>query len=259
MLNIIIPMAGRGSRFQEAGYEVPKPLIPVHGLPMIEVVINNLRPQCPHRFTFLCLQEHARLFPLQKLLRRAAPGSSMVLVNGVTEGAACTVLLARDIIDCEQPLMIANCDQWIDASIDDYLATFAPGSWDGFLMTMSSQLSKWSYVKRTAGGMVEGVVEKQVVSSEATVGIYNFARGRDFVKAADAMIAANDRVNGEFYVAPTYSWLVRAGGRIETYSIGADHSGMYGLGTPADLTYFLTLNFASRLHQEAHRASRLAA
>jgi hypothetical protein len=172
--------------------------------------------------------------------------------------------LARETIDSDQPLMIANCDQWIDASIDSYLNAFSRTACDGFLMTMSSNLSKWSYVRRSVAGHVEGVVEKQVVSSEATVGIYNFARGSDFVRAADAMIAANDRVNSEFYVAPTYTWLIRAGGplkkyTVETYSIGADHSGMYGLGTPSDLEHFLTLNLAERLQHEAHRSQRRAA
>ena len=127
-----------GSRFQEAGYSLPKPLIPVHGIPMIEVVINNLCPKRPHRFTFICQREHVERCQLGKLLGKAAPGCKLIVIDRVTEGAACTVLLARDIIDCQQPLMIANCDQWIDASIDDYLTAGGRGSWDGFLMTMSA-------------------------------------------------------------------------------------------------------------------------
>jgi len=258
MLNIVVPMAGRGARFQEAGYRLPKPLIPVHGIPMIEVVIDNLRPRRSHQFTFICQREHLETFGVAKLLQRAAPDSKIIAIDRVTEGAACTVLLARQIIDGSRPLMIANCDQWIDASIDDYLDAADRGNWGGFLMTMSSDKPKWSYVRRGADGNVVGVVEKQVVSSEATVGIYNFARGSEFVRAADAMIAANDRVNGEFFVAPTYSWLIRAGGRVGTYSIGADHSGMYGLGTPADLTQFLALGFADRIRSQANSLRRAA-
>jgi NDP-sugar pyrophosphorylase family protein len=258
MLNIVVPMAGRGARFTEAGYRVPKPLIPIHGIPMIEAVINNLTPSCPHRFTFLCLREHATDYQLSALLQQVAPGSHFVLLDGVTEGAACTVLTARHIINTSAPLMIANCDQWIDIAIDDYLTAFDRTRWDGFLMTMSSNLSKWSYVRRGSDGNVAGVVEKQVVSSEATVGIYNFARGRDFVQAADAMIAANDRVNGEFYVAPAYTWMIRAGASVETYSIGTDQKGMHGLGTPEDLTRFLTLGFGPRLAQSRHSRRQAA-
>jgi NDP-sugar pyrophosphorylase family protein len=258
-LNIVIPMAGRGRRFQDAGYQLPKPLIPVHGIPMIQVVINNLRPSCDHCFVFLCQREHARDFQLARLLRQAAPAAQVLLVDGVTEGAACTVLLAREIINTDQPLMIANCDQWIDASIDDYLGQFASSACDGFLMTMSSDLPKWSYVKRTSAGIVESVVEKRVVSSEATVGVYNFARGRDFVQAAEAMIRANERVGGEFYVAPTYTWLIRRGSMVGTYCIGTDQSGMHGLGTPEDLAHFLKLNLRDRIERESQRMARRAA
>jgi dTDP-glucose pyrophosphorylase len=259
MLNIVIPMAGRGSRFEEAGYKNPKPLIPVHGVPMIEVVINNLRPQRPHRFTFICQREHALRHGLPKYLYSIAPGSSVILIDGVTEGAACTVLLARSEFAGKRPLMIANCDQWINASVDEYLAAFDRAGTDSFVMTMTSQLPKWSYVQRDANGHVLGMVEKRVVSNEASVGIYNFARGDDFIHAAEAMIAANDRTNGEFYVAPSYSWLSRAGKTIEAYTIGSDQDGMYGLGTPGDLDYFLTCGFEQRLMQERSVSHRQAA
>lgn len=259
MLNIVVPMAGRGARFEEAGYTTPKPFIPVHGIPMIEVVINNLRPSRPHRFTFICQRQHQQQFQVAAALQRIEPTCGVILLDGVTAGAACTVLQARHAIDNQQPLMIANCDQWINASIDDYLAAFDASRCDGFIMTMQSNHSKWSYVHRGADGAVNAVVEKQVVSAEATVGIYNFARGADFVRASDRMIAANARVNGEFYVAPSYTWLIQGGGRIETHSIGTDRDGMYGLGVPADLEHFLTCGFESRLRQERRALERAAA
>ncbi len=247
MLNIVIPMAGHGSRFQTAGYQQPKPLIPVHGVPMIRTVIDNLRPACEHRFHFLCQASHIEDFPLEELLRQAAPGCHIRTLNRVTAGAACTVLLASDWIDNDSSLMIANCDQWIDAPIDKYLETGEQPGVDGFLMTMKDDSPKWSYVKRDASGTIEGVVEKVVVSDEATVGIYNFARGADFVAAAKDMIRDNDRSKNEFYVAPVYSRLIRAGGRIETSSIGDAGQAMHGLGTPKDLEQFLTRGFAQRI------------
>lgn len=233
MLNIVVPMAGRGARFAEAGYRDPKPLIPVHGHPMIELVIANLTPACAHRFVFLVRREHLRDHGLEARLRARAPGCVIRAVDATTEGAACTVLLARDAIDDDTPLMIANCDQYVDIAIDDYLA--ALGGADGLIMTMWADDPKWSFVRRDADGRVAGVVEKEVVSNEATVGIYNFRRGRDFVAAADAMIGAGFRVNGEFYVAPAYDWMIRAGAEIRCHDIGA---AMHGIGTPADLEAF---------------------
>lgn len=236
-MNIVMPMAGRGKRFADAGYAVPKPLIPVHGRPMTEVVIANLRPSRPHRFIFLILREHADAFGFDRHLLAWAPGSEIRYVETVTQGAACTVLLARDRIDTDEPLMIANCDQWVDVAIDDYLA--AMGDADGLIMTMWADDPKWSFVRFDATGSVVEVVEKRVVSNEATVGIYNFRTGRDFVRAADAMIAADQRVNGEFYVAPAYNPLIADGQKIAAFNVGREDAGMYGLGIPADLERFL--------------------
>ncbi|MGZ3184117.1 MAG: glycosyltransferase family 2 protein [Telluria sp.] len=239
MLNIVVPMAGHGSRFANAGYLQPKPLIPVGGKTMIERVIDNLRPSGAHRFVFLCQQQHLERYGLADTLERAAPGCAVLPVDRVTEGAACTVLLAREYIDNGAPLMIANCDQYVDIAIDDYLAEMDRSGADGLIMTMTADHPKWSYVRLDGAGAICEVVEKQVVSNEATVGIYNFRRGSDFVRAADAMIAQDKRVNGEFYVAPAYNEMLAAGQRLAYYNIGADRAGMYGLGVPEDLEYFL--------------------
>lgn len=249
MLNIVMPMAGRGKRFADAGFKDPKPLIPIHGRPMTEVVIDNLRPSAPHRFIFLILREHARQFAFDEHLRRWAPGCEIRYVEQVTEGAACTVLLARDLIDSDDPLMIANCDQWVDIDIDDYLAAMekkdaSGNAADGLIMTMWADDPKWSFVRFDDGSLVDQggkvveVVEKQVVSNEATVGIYNYRRGRDYVRAADAMIAKNFRVNNEFYVAPAYNELIAEGQRITVFNVGKEYDGMYGLGIPKDLEWF---------------------
>jgi len=239
VLNIVMPMAGRGKRFADAGYEKPKPLIPIHGRPMTEVVIENLRPSRPHRFVFLILRDHADAFGFDKHLLTWAPGSEIVYVEKVTEGAACTVLLARDLIGSDDPLMIANCDQWVDVVVDDYLAVMDRDRADGLIMTMWADDPKWSFVRFGPEGAVVEVVEKKVVSNEATVGVYNFRRGRDFVRASDAMIAADFRVNGEFYVAPVYNSLIAEGQRVVVHNVGKEDAGMYGLGIPADLERFV--------------------
>ena len=243
MLNIVVPMAGAGSRFQKAGYNLPKPLISVNGIPMIRVIIENLKPSTPHRFIFICQKAHADEYDLQLKMSAWAPGSEVVMVNGLTEGAACTVLAAERLINSDEPLMIANSDQYVDVSIDEYLEKMGMNALDGIMMTMRANDPKWSFVGFDETGLVSKVVEKEVISDEATVGIYNFKRGRDFVAAADEMIEKDLRVNNEFYVAPVYNQLVDSGSRIGVFNVGSVGNGMYGLGTPDDLNIFLYVLF----------------
>lgn len=237
-LNILVPMAGRGQRFVQAGYALPKPLLPAQGRAMIELVIANLRPQRPHRFVFVCQQAHLDHHDLATLLRQAGPQTEIIAVRDITEGAACTTLLAADLIDSGWPLMIANCDQYVAMAIDDYLQAMDACGDDGFMMTMTAHDPKWSFARLGPQGEVVEVVEKQVVSDLATVGIYNFRRGSDYVAAARRMIAADDRTQGEFYVAPAYNYMVRAGLRVGQMNVGPDSSAMFGLGVPEDLERF---------------------
>ncbi len=238
-LNIVIPMAGRGSRFAEAGFLDPKPMIPVGGRPMIEWVIENIKPTREHHFIFLCLGEHLERYPqVGEKLRELCPGCDIISVDQVTEGAACTVLLARDLINSEAPLMIANSDQIVDLSVDEYLAAADEADADGLIMTFWADHPKWSYCRVAENGWVTEVVEKQVVSNDATVGIYNFGRGADFVQAAEQMIASDLRVNGEFYVAPTYNQLIDESKKIVVKATGKEGDGMYGMGIPDDLELF---------------------
>lgn len=238
-LNIVVPMAGAGSRFSKAGYVDPKPLIKVHDTPMIEVVVRNLRPSIPHRFIFIVQAAHATAYGLRDFLPRISGGGMVIEITSLTEGAACTVLQTRELIDNDDPLMIANSDQFIDCDINTYLAQMDRDRLDGLIMTMTADDPKWSFVALDDQQLVTRVVEKEVISNEATVGIYNFRHGHEFVRAADDMIARNERVNNEFYVAPTYNELIRQGGRIGIQNIGAEARGMHGLGIPADLELFL--------------------
>ena len=247
IINIVVPMAGAGSRFSDAGYDLPKPLIDVCGKPMIEIVCRNLAPSCPHRFIFICQNQHLQDHGLGDLLQRIAPNCDVIGIDGVTDGAACTVLLARALIDNDQQLMIANCDQFIDIDIDDYLNAFDVTTSHGMVMTMTASDDKWSFVRLNDAGHVTELREKQPISDEATVGIYNFATGAEFVAAADAMISKNIRTNNEFYVAPVYNEMIAAGQLIDIFNIGAVGDGMYGLGTPADLDAFLQTDIAARL------------
>ena len=243
MLNIIVPMAGRGSRFAQAGYTDPKPFIDVKGKRMIERVIDNLTPDRPHRFIFIAQREHLEEYSGYEILKKATNDNCVIIpIDEVTEGAACTVLLAKDYINNSNPLMMANSDQFIDYNINAYLEVVDELSetYEGVIMTMERTESKWSFVVRNRFNKVIKVVEKQPVSSEATVGVYNWNQGSEFVRAAEMMIALNIRHRGEFYVAPTFNQLIKDGGYVECIDIGKDN--MHGLGTPEDLELFLKKN-----------------
>lgn len=239
MLNIVLPMAGRGSRFANAGYTMPKPLIPIHGVPMIKVVVDNLSPKCEHRFLFVCQQEHIDKYDLLPKLKSYAKNVEVIGINGITEGQVCTALLAKRFFDNDEPLMSANTDQFIDFDINDYLESIKERNLDGMIMTMKSQDPKWSYAKVDEDGLVVETAEKKVISSDATVGIFNFAKGRDLVRSAEQMIKENIRVNNEFYTCPCYNYLIREGKKIGVYPIGEEYNGMYGLGIPQDLEFFI--------------------
>lgn len=245
-LNILVPMAGRGSRFQKEGFALPKPLIPVKGKPMIQVVINNIAPTREHEFIFLVLREHVEKYAIDRLLKEWTGGCKIVIVDSVTEGAACTALLAKRFIDNDDPLMIANSDQWVDIDIDQYLETADQDDVEGLIMTMWADDPKWSFVRLGKDGEVQEVVEKKVVSNEATVGIYNFKHGSSFVKAAERMIQKGLRVNNEFYVAPAYNEMIEDGDKIVLFNIGKVLDGMYGIGTPQDLKTFETLAISEK-------------
>lgn len=242
MLKIVVPMAGRGSRFAKAGYQVPKPWIEVYGHPMIEYVVKNITPSCSHKFIFICQQEHLKSYQAQERLERMAPGCEVIAIDHVTEGAACTVLLAEKYIDHSDALMIANSDQFVDTDINTYLQKM--GLHDGLIMTMPAQDPKWSYIRYDANGYVTLVKEKEVISNQATVGIYNFKHGSDFVTYAHQMIEKDIRVNNEFYVAPVYNEMIEAGKKIIYADVGQR---MYGTGTPEDLELFMQTQVCKRL------------
>ncbi len=236
MMNILIPMAGRGSRFSDAGYSLPKPLIDVNGQPMIKTVIDNIGLK--GHYIFLVLKEHDDKYGVTAELHQMCGCNPMtvILVDQVTQGAACTALLAREEIDTKQPLLIANSDQWMNWSPAHFKKYMKGKKADGGILTFMSDDPKWSFARVDyATNQIMEVAEKKVISNVATVGVYYFGKGSDFVSAADSMITKNIRVNNEFYVCPVYNEMIAAGKKIMNYPI----TEMKGLGTPADLEIFL--------------------
>jgi HAD superfamily hydrolase (TIGR01509 family) len=233
-LNVLIPMAGAGSRFAQAGYTFPKPLIEVNGKPMIQVVVENLNIEA--NYIFLVQKEHYEKYNLKYLLNLIAPNCTIVQVDGITEGAACTTLLAKEFINNDAPLIMANSDQYVEWNSNECLYAFKADSIDGGMLTFQATHPKWSYAKLDENGFVSEVAEKKVISNQATVGVYYWNKGSDYVKYAEQMIDKNIRTNNEFYVAPVFNEAIEDGKKIRVKQV----DGMWGIGTPEDLNYFLT-------------------
>jgi HAD superfamily hydrolase (TIGR01509 family) len=232
-MNVLIPMAGAGSRFANAGYTFPKPLIEVDGKPMIQVVVENLNIEA--NYIFIVQKDHYEKYSLQYLLNLIAPNCTIVQVDGLTEGAACTTLLAKEYINNNYPLLMANSDQFVEWSSNECLYAFNADGVDGGILTFKSTHPKWSYAKIGDDGFVSEVAEKKPISDNATVGIYFWTKGSDYVKYAEQMIEKDIRVNNEFYVCPVYNEAVQDGKKIRIKDIKK----MWGIGTPEDLNYFL--------------------
>lgn len=239
MINIVIPMAGAGSRFVKAGYKTPKPFIDVLGKPMIMRVLENLSyPDA--RYILVIRKEHMKAE--WELVEEIKSKFNVVFIpiDKLTEGTASTVLYARKYINNELPLLIANSDQLVDMNIADYIDDCKKRKFDGSILTFidKSRDTKWSFAKIDDNGLVTEVKEKVGISDYATVGIYYFSKGKDFVDFAIDMIIENDRVNGEFYTCPVYNYAIKNKRRIGVYNI--DFKQMHGLGTPDDLDKYIT-------------------
>lgn len=247
VLNIVVPMAGRGSRFAEAGFKTPKPLIEIHGEPMIKWVIENLRPECEHQFIFIAQEEHINSYSLNSKIEEWSPGAKLLGINGISLGAADTVLAAKELINSDEPLLIANSDQWIRADINEFLEFKSKPDLDGSIMTMAATDKKWSYAQVNQELEVIRVAEKEVISRHATVGIYGFTKGKFFVRAAERMILESNFVNGEAYVAPVYNLLISDKAKFNIFEIGEVGTDMFGLGTPDDLQIFLQSPYSKKV------------
>jgi len=232
-LNVLIPMAGAGSRFSDAGYTFPKPLIDVKGKPMIQLVVENLNIKA--NYIYVVRKEHRKRYNLDTLLNLITPNCKIVEVDELTEGAACTALLAKKYIDVDKPLFFANSDQFVEWDSNEFMYKMNETDADGGIVSFRSTHPKWSFAKINEKGFVTEVAEKNPISDIATVGYYYWKKGSDFVTYAEEMIDKNIRVNNEFYVCPVYNQAIEDGKKIRTFDIPK----MWGLGTPEDLKNYL--------------------
>jgi NDP-sugar pyrophosphorylase family protein len=228
--NILIPMAGLGSRFVEAGFYTPKPMINVKGKPMVQASVESLN--LVGRYIYVVQKAHYDQYDLRTFLQKITPSCEVLQVDGTTEGTVATTLVARSLINTDNPLIIANCDQILDWDSKDFMAS---NKEDGLIVVFNSSDAKWSYASVSDAGLVERVAEKEVISEYATAGVYYWKKGSDYIKYADQMIAKNIRTNNEFYVCPVYNEALLDKKKIVTYPINQ----LWGVGTPEDLNLYL--------------------
>lgn len=232
-LNILIPMAGAGSRFEQAGFLFPKPLIEVNQKPMIQVVVENLNIDA--NYIYVVQKKHREKYNLDVMLNLITPNCKIIEVDGITEGAACTALMAKEYINNNNPLFFANSDQFVEWNSSEFMYKMQETKVDGGIVTFESTHPKWSFAKVDELGYVTEVAEKNPISNLATVGFYFWKNGSDFVKYAEEMINKNLRINNEFYVCPVFNTAIQDGKKIITFNAKK----MWGLGTPEDLEFYL--------------------
>lgn len=232
-INILIPMAGEGSRFKLAGYEKPKPLIDINNKSMIQTVIENLNYTA--NYIFIIKNEDDVKYKIKNHIESFCNNATVICQNGKLDGAVKSALLAKSIINDETPLIIANSDQYIIWNSKKTINNFIKSGVDGGILTFPSNEKKWSFVKKNKNNFVSAVAEKNAISSEATCGIYYWKHGSDFVRYAEQMISKNITTNNEYYVCPVYNEAIQD----EKIIISEMVYEMWGLGTPEDLLTFL--------------------
>lgn len=232
-MKVLIPMAGLGHRFAEYS-DLPKPLIDVNGQPMISRVLDNL--DLPGQHIFIVRTEHLTI--LEPLLKQHRPTSIIITVDKVTDGAACTCLLAKEYIDNDQHLVIANCDQLMNWDSELFLNAIHMTDVDGYILTFKSDSPKHSYAKINRHGYVTRVAEKEVISNIATCGVYHWSKGSYMVEACEQMISKNIRCKGEFYLCPSYNEMIDKGLIVKTFPVIRQHP----IGTPEDLEEYLSVS-----------------
>jgi NDP-sugar pyrophosphorylase family protein len=240
-MQFLIPAAGLGSRFSALGYKEPKPMIELHGMPLILWVISNFKYSKEDVIFIAIRDKTVDQKKISKLTQNIKARIEFVTINELTDGAARTVDLASQSLDPKKPLIVANSDQFVSADLDPFRKMVETEGVDGAILTMKASSNKWSYVSKNDTENITRVVEKTEISSEATVGIYGWSKLLDFQESFAEMISNEDKTNNEYYLAPTYNYMIKKGKVIKPLNIGEINKNVFGLGTPEDLEYFKKL------------------
>ena len=250
---LVIPMAGRGSRFSSYA-QLPKPLIPVAGKPMIAWALQGLADLHPRRTVFVALQEHEDQHQIRARIRDlAGPQAELVLIPDVTAGQLCTVMAARHLLDPGEDVLVGGCDTYVAGGLAQALAERAP-SLRGLISVADLPGDRWSFARTDDEGRVLEVAEKVRISDHACTGLYWFSRAAELLAVADAMVAANERTRGEFYVMPAYRHYIERG-----WPVGiAQASEVWDMGTPEAAAAFEAALAAGLVLPKASQTAPLA-
>jgi dTDP-glucose pyrophosphorylase len=243
-LHLLIPAAGKGSRFADVGFDTPKPLIPIWDIPMLILVISNFPLEHQDKVSILCQKRHGIPSKLKPFTDKLVVEISFMEIDYWTDGPAHSLELLTENLDENLPAICANSDQFIFAGLPVFVNAVRSGATQGQILTMAASGNAWSYVGRDSDGQVNEVVEKSQISDEATVGVYGWSSIKILRDSLSWQRSSGSRVNNEYYVAPSYHHLIEQGLKISTHSVGLHGEGVHGLGIPKDLEHFLTLDSA---------------
>jgi NDP-sugar pyrophosphorylase family protein len=236
-MNILIPMAGRGERFSNNGFDIPKPLIELEGKTMIELAIKSLNIEGNYIYVTYRYTNKEFNQKLEEILNRITPNCTIIKIDYITEGPASSALLAKKYIDNEEELIITNCDQIMSWDSKNFLEFIKKTDKEGIVVTYNSSTEKNSYVKLNEIGDAIELAEKKVISEFSLNGIHYWKKGKYFVESAEDMISKNIRVNNEFYISMTYNEMIEKKLKVSNYHIINNHH--HAVGTPEDLKEYL--------------------
>jgi dTDP-glucose pyrophosphorylase len=249
-LYLLIPAAGRGSRFADAGFSHPKPLIPIWEIPMLIWVITNFPLRDDDRIKVLCQKSHGIPEALSTFTQKLPCTVEFIEIDYWTDGPAHSLEILSDNLPDLSPVICANSDQYIFSGLPDFVTAVRDGKSRGQILTMEATSNAWSYVGRDHKGKVDRVVEKEEISNEATVGVYGWDSAATLRSALAWQRTSGVMVNNEYYVAPSYHYLIESELDISTHSVGVHGVGVHGLGIPSDLLRFLELESVEEICQK---------
>lgn len=227
-MKIVVPMAGRGSRFSAQGVHLPKPLVPIKGRPMLAWALQSLKHVSYTEIIFVALAEHEAQYGISAQLRSLVDAPvRILLLEGVTEGQLCTVIAARSMINTDEDLLIASSDTYVVSSLARDIQGRAADC-HGIISVANVPGDRWSFARTDSTGRVIEVAEKTRISEHASTGLYYFSRGHEFLEVAQEMIRSGATTRGEYYVIPVYQKYIDRGWRVDI----SQASQMWDMGTP---------------------------
>lgn len=234
-MNILMPMAGRGSRFQSSGYSIPKPFIPVNGKPMFAWALESIKQIQYTKLYITALKEHESKYQISKLVDRYIKNYVIKYLEKTPSGQLISALSHRDHIDTREDVLIISSDTLVISHIHDDIRN-KQTSVAGIISVADMPGDMWSFVKTNSKEEVIEVAEKIRISNYASTGLYYFAHGDEFISYADQLIKQRKKVNNEYYVIPVYSEYLKDGRKI---SISRANE-MWDMGTPNSLKKFIS-------------------